>query len=91
MAQQQAIDRQYNLLQPRTSLLPGMIQDETFVYWIDAMGVEFLPYIREKCKVYGMTLQTTICCSNLPTLTSTNREFWEEISASQKAKIVAVC
>lgn len=87
MAQQQAIDRQYNLLQPRTSLLPGMIQDETFVYWIDAMGVEFLPYIREKCKAHGMRLQATICCSNLPTLTSTNREFWDEISASQKAKI----
>lgn len=87
MAQQQAIDRQYNLLQPRTSLLPIMIQDDTFVYWIDAMGVEFLPYIREKCKAHGMRLQATICCSNLPTLTSTNREFWDEISASQKAKI----
>lgn len=87
MAEKQAVDREYNLLPMRTIALSGLPKSGSYVYWIDAMGVEFLAFIREKCKEYGLIIKTSVCCANLPTLTSFNKEFWTDFPDSQKSKV----
>lgn len=87
IAEKQALDREYNLLPMRTSVLSALQKNGAYVYWIDAMGVEYLAFIREKCKEYGLILKTSICCANLPTITDGNKEFWTDFSDSQKSKV----
>ena len=45
------------------------------LYFMDAMGVEYLSYILAKCKEKELMANTTICCANLPSITSKNKEF----------------
>ena len=87
MAEKQAVDREYNLLPTRTSVVSGLTKQESYVYWVDAMGVEFLAFIREKCKEYGLTIKTSVCCANLPTLTGFNNEFWADYPENQRSKV----
>lgn len=47
------------------------------VYFVDALGVEFLGYILKKCDQLGLAAKVSICRSNLPTITSCNKEFLE--------------
>lgn len=46
-----------------------------FAYFIDAMGVEFLGYISEKSKQKKLLPKITVCRSELPSITSRNKEF----------------
>ncbi|MEG0979878.1 MAG: BREX-4 system phosphatase PglZ [Oscillospiraceae bacterium] len=73
---QQAVLREYNLLlEPRTAKIDEIDKNGSQLYFIDAMGVEYLSYIFAKCKEKGLMANATICCANLPSITSKNKEF----------------
>lgn len=61
-------------------------KEHTFLYWIDALGVEFLPYITESVKKKGLTIHTEITYADLPTITAINRGFYENWSGPMKEK-----
>ena len=69
--------RIYNHLQPRTALMQHNRMDFTKskVYFIDALGVEYISYIQERCKKYGLTMAMQVCHGFLPSITSENTEF----------------
>lgn len=84
----QAEKRDYNLmLQPRSSVIEKLNTQESLLYFMDAMGVEYLGYIIAACKELDLRTKITVCRCELPSITSRNKEFlelWEE------SKIVSI-
>lgn len=81
---QQAINREYNvILQPRCSYIECLECSYAQTYFTDAMGVEYLGYIMAKCHDLGLMAKVTICRSELPSITSKNKEFWSVLSSEQ--------
>ena len=65
---QQARLREYNLiLEPRTAKMDKIDKTDSQLYFMDAMGVEYLSYILAKCKEKELMANTTICCAKLQT------------------------
>lgn len=73
---EQAKKREFNtLLEPRCSKIEQISKDKTVLYFIDALGVEYLAYITQKCQDNGLCIQTKIARCELPSITSINKEF----------------
>ena len=76
LVEEQAIKREYNLLLPaRSEKIESIDMSNAFAYFMDAMGVEFLGYISEKSKQKNLLTKITVCRSELPSITSRNKEF----------------
>ena len=76
LVEDQAVKRDYNLLLPvRSEKIESVDMSGAFAYFIDAMGVEFLGYISEKSKQKKLLPKITVCRSELPSITSRNKEF----------------
>lgn len=75
---EQAEKREYNLiLQPRASVVESIDKSGTQLYFMDAMGVEYLSFILAQCKELNLLLKITICRCELPSTTSQNKDFLE--------------
>jgi hypothetical protein len=72
-----ATERKYNLLPSRNDIVSGIGKDGVFLYWIDALGVEFLGFIQATCKQLNLKLKIHIGRAELPTITSENKDFYE--------------
>lgn len=77
IVEDQAKKRLYNrYLSTRDALLRPLINQQNFqVFFLDALGVEFLNFIEEECSKLNLKCHTAVCRSNLPTLTKYNTEF----------------
>lgn len=79
LVEEQAISRDYNsILEPRSSKLYYVDKCNSQLYFIDALGVEYLSYIIKKCSEADLGVKISIGCATLPTLTRTNKEFVKE-------------
>lgn len=75
---EQAVKREYNLLLPlRSEKLDAIEKNGTIVYFVDAMGVEYLSYILSLCNAKQLMAEVTVCRCELPSITSRNKEFVE--------------
>lgn len=61
-------------------------KSHAFLYWIDALGVEYLSYITALAKKKGLSIHTDIVRSDLPTITSINKQFYEQWPDGRKYK-----
>lgn len=78
LVQEQAQKREFNLLLPaRTEKTEAIDKTDTHLYFMDAMGVEYLGFIMEKCRQKGLLAYVTVCRCELPSITSCNKEFIE--------------
>ena len=59
---------------------------DAFLYWIDALGVEYLSYIAILAKKKGLSIHVDIAYVELPTITSINKGFFENWAGSKKEK-----
>ena len=59
---------------------------DAYLYWIDAMGVEYMAYITELVRKKGLSMHTDITYAELPTITSINRSFYEKWPGPLKYK-----
>lgn len=76
---EQAKKRDYNLiLEPRSVKIENLAKPKSKLYFVDAMGVEYLSYITSICKKLRLMLEIKICRAELPTITSKNKEFEDE-------------
>lgn len=83
LVEQQSISRDYNvLLQPRSALVEKIDKNNTQTYFTDAMGVEYLGYIMSRCQELQLMAKVSVCRCELPSITSRNKEFWEDLSDS---------
>lgn len=61
-------------------------KNNAFLYWIDALGVEYMSYITALAKKKGLSIHTEIVRSDLPTITSINKQFYEQWPEGRKYK-----
>ena len=78
IVEEQAVKRDYNRLLPfRAEKTESIPKKGTDLYFVDAMGAEFLGYIMSKAGEYDLQMHTTVCRCELPSITSFNKEFIE--------------
>lgn len=66
-----------DVLKPRTSLIDKIDLKDAHAYFLDAMGVEYLGFVQDKCNQYGLDVKITCARCELPSLTCYNKEFIE--------------
>lgn len=75
---EQAMKREYNLiLEPRASKIESIDRVGAQLYFVDAMGVEYLSYIMSVCGELNLMANVSVCRCELPSITSKNKEFLE--------------
>lgn len=72
-----AIERIYNRLPKRDELVKGKNDGSTQLFWIDALGVEYLSFIVELAKRHGLKISVEIGRADLPTITRENHSFFD--------------
>lgn len=78
VVEKQAIDRDYNLwLSPRSEKIEALNKNGARLYFVDALGVEYLSFILTRCKKMSMLADVSICRCELPSITKINKEFLE--------------
>lgn len=81
-----AKSRDYNLLPTRNEIIDGLKNDDTYLYWLDALGVEYLAFISELVRIRGLSIAIRIARAELPTITSINRNFFDDWQGKRKEK-----
>ena len=77
----QAISRDYNSwLAPRAEVVDRLDKTNSRLYFVDAMGVEYLGYIINKCQKMNLIADISVCRCELPSLTIYNKEFIESFN-----------
>ena len=78
MVEEQAQERDYNSLLPsRSSLLEKLNLENSSLYFMDAMGVEYLGFIQQECNKKNLMAEIKVCRAELPSLTLYNKDFVE--------------
>ena len=80
-----AAARIYNEFPARESLLDGVPQEGTHLFWLDALGVEYLALIGAFSKQLGLKIRVQVGRAMLPTITSVNRAFYAQWQGSKAA------
>ncbi len=62
-------------LKSRPSVVDKLDAKNSKGFFVDALGVEYLGFIQEKCNEYGLSTNITCARCKLPSLTSFNKEF----------------
>lgn len=79
-----AMERPFNSLRTRGAELDLRRNAETGLYWLDALGCEYLGYIQARARELGLAFTTTIVRANLPTITCHNRDFYDSWPSAVK-------
>ena len=76
IVEEQATDLGFvSALKPRTQLFDKMDLSNAHAFFFDALGVEYLGYIRSKCNEYGLSANISCGRCELPSLTCFNKDF----------------
>lgn len=86
MVDELAISRKFNQLPTRDEIMDRVDKSDTFLYWIDALGVEYLGLIEALVQKRGLSIQVNIARAELPTLTSINKGFYDSWQGGKKEK-----
>ena len=62
-------------LKPRASIVDKLDVKSSKVFFFDALGVEYLGFIQEKCNEYGLSANISCARCELPSITECNKEF----------------
>jgi hypothetical protein len=81
-----AISRQFNRLPTRDEILDCVKKDGTYLYCLDALGVEYLSLIESLAQKRGLSIQVNIARAELPTITSVNKGFFDAWPDGKKEK-----
>ena len=78
--------RKFNQLPTRNEILDKLDKTETYLYWLDALGVEYLSFIEYLAKKYRLSISISVVRAELPTITSVNKDFYEKWEDGKKEK-----
>lgn len=82
-----ATERIYNRLPNRDKLVKKKNDGATRLCWIDALGAEYLAYIKELAEKRGLKVAVEIGRADLPTITSENKRFFENWPENLRWKV----
>lgn len=87
LVEKNAAELNYTQLPTRDNAIKSLKDKEnSYLYWIDALGVEYLSYIISLAKKKGLSVSIDIVRSDLPTITKVNRNFYETWTGGKKYK-----
>lgn len=69
--------RDFNRLPTRNEIIDGLNKDDTYLYWLDSLGVEYLAFIVELVRMRGLSISISIARAELPTITTINSDFYD--------------
>lgn len=72
-----ALLRKFNRLPTRNEIMDSVDKSDTFLYWLDALGVEYLGLIEALVQKRGLSVRVNIARAELPTITAINRDFFD--------------
>lgn len=72
-----ALSRKFNRLPTRNEIMDSVDKSDTFLYWLDALGVEYLGLIEALAQKRGLSIRVNIARAELPTITAINRDFFD--------------
>ncbi|OGQ95916.1 MAG: hypothetical protein A2521_02985 [Deltaproteobacteria bacterium RIFOXYD12_FULL_57_12] len=72
-----ALSRKFNRLPTRNEIMDSVDKSDTFLYWLDALGVEYLGLIEALVQKRGLSVRVNIARAELPTITAINRDFFD--------------
>jgi len=72
-----ALSRKFNRLPTRDEIMDSVDKSETFLYWLDALSVEYLGLIEALAQKRGLSIRVNIARAELPTITSINKGFFD--------------
>lgn len=70
-----AVAHPFTKLLPRISIVNDIDRGDAQIHFFDALGVEYLAYIIERCKIHGLQFVIHVAHCELPSITSQNLEF----------------
>lgn len=79
-----ALERPYYRLPTRGSIVESSKVNGTYLYWLDALGCEYLGYIENLAVKHGLQIKVQFSRADLPTITSVNNSFWDEWSGKKE-------
>ena len=83
IVEKQSLDRDfYRIIQPRSTAYYSLNKDNSELVFFDALGVEYLAFIRSVCEKIGLNSFVSIYRCDLPSLTSINKDFVEEFRSA---------
>ena len=69
----------YTHLKTRDNVINAIDDKQsTSLFWIDALGVEYLAYFVELARQKGLAINIDVARADLPTITSINKQFYED-------------
>ena len=74
---EQAVDKYFTNIIPRSVIVDKLDLKNAQAYFFDALGVEYLGYIQDKCNEYDLSVNINYGQCELPSLTCFNKEFVE--------------
>lgn len=78
MVNELAVSRKFNRLPTRDEIIDNVDKTDTYLYWLDALGVEYLSLIEALALKRGLSIRVSIARAELPTVTTKNRRFFDE-------------
>lgn len=79
-----ALSRKFNRLPTRNEIMDSVDKSDTFLYWLDALGVEYLGLIEALVQKRGLSIRVNIARAELPTITAINRDFFDTWQGGKK-------
>ena len=74
-------------LKPRAAIVEKLDVTNSRAFFLDALGVEYLGFIQEKCSEYGLSVDVSCGRCELPSITSQNKEFVATLQS--KGRVIA--
>lgn len=78
--------RLFNRLPSKNRIIESFDDGKAALCWVDALGVEYLGYIQKRAAELNMDVVIKIGCSNIPTLTEKNKDFFDSWSGPKMVK-----
>jgi hypothetical protein len=72
-----ALSRPFTHLPTRNEIIEKLDKNETYLYWLDALGVEYFALIEALAQKKALAIHVSIVRAGLPTITSINRDFFD--------------
>ena len=79
-------NRLFNRLPSKNRVIESFDDGDTALCWVDALGLEYLGYIQKRAAELHMDIVIKIGCSNIPTLTRLNKDFFDSWHGPKMAK-----
>ncbi len=79
-----ARSRKFNRLPTRNEIMDSVDTSDTLLYWLDALGVEYLGLIEALAQKRGLSVRVNIARAELPTITAINKDFFDAWQGCKK-------